>query len=364
MKIQEHGRFLTGIILYMIRKENTLISIKAITSSFLAIAFCFSLSVSGSAERLESIGNELYSDHEGFDTLSLTQAEYENLLSINHVGVTTNAYVNDSIELSDIQIIEEICKVHIATSRAYVRDPDNYSKTTFFSPEANDNQLVKNHISQYDYLNSLYEAKDWTVYSDNLSFSEYNVEINGDYANASIVEEYSYDINNGFDELCWLSREYSITLRKSLGNWYITCITTDSPIERKEIDIEVQIALIDHPVEAPSILDDLSTHSNIVPMSSSLYSWLYNAEDAIEYAKTYYKNANPLFGKNDSDCQNFVSQCVWAGLGGTSISDVPCVSYDLVGHNATNLWCHNQYSNYYSNYKYNWAWDNVVGFFT
>lgn len=108
MKIQEHGRFLTGIILYMIRKENTMISIKAITSSFLAIAFCFSLSVSGSAERLESIGNELYSDHEGFDTLSLTQAEYENLVSINHVGVTTNAYVNDSIELSDIQMILQL----------------------------------------------------------------------------------------------------------------------------------------------------------------------------------------------------------------------------------------------------------------
>ena len=47
-----------------------------------------------------------------------------------------NAYNSNSAAISDMQIIEEICKVHIATSRAFVRDPDNYSKTTFFSSEA------------------------------------------------------------------------------------------------------------------------------------------------------------------------------------------------------------------------------------
>lgn len=340
-----------------------MINFKAITSTILTAAFCLVLSVSGAAEQSSDLGNEQYADTDSFDTLSLTQTEYENLVSDKLIGAAVNSYDSGSAELSDMQIIEEICKVHIATSRAFVRDPDNYSKTTFFSPEAGENQLVKNHVSQYDYLNALYEAKGWTFYSDSLSFSGFEVEINGDYANASIVEEYSYDIDNGFDELCWLSREYSIALRKSSGNWYITCITTDSLIEREEIDVEAQIALLNQPVEATGICDDSNIEHNAAPMSSNLYSWIYNVDDAVDYAQNYFNGTNQLFGQSGADCQNFASQCVWAGLGGTSATDVPCVSYDLVGHSAPNLWCHNQYSDYYSNYKLNWAWDNVVGFF-
>ena len=93
-------------------------------------------------------------------------------------------------------------------------------------------------------MNALYEAKDWALRSDRLSFSGFQAEIYGDYAIAGIVEEYSYDIDNGFDEVCWLSREYSVNLHKSLGNWYITCITTDSPIEKEEIDVEAEMAFL------------------------------------------------------------------------------------------------------------------------
>ncbi len=275
-----------------------------------------------------------------------------------------NAYNSNSTAISDMQIIEEICKVHIATSRAFVRDPDNYSKTTFFSSEAGENQLGKNHVSQYDYLNALYEAKDWALRSDRLSFSGFQAEIDGDYAIAGIVEEYSYDIDNGFDEVCWLSREYSVNLHKSLGNWYITCITTDSPIEKAEIDVEAEMAFLSQTIETTDEFDDPDINNAITPMSSSLYTWKYNVDDAVEYAETYYKDANSLFGENEADCQNFVSQCVWAGLGGTTTKSAPCVSTDMVGKQSNKIWCHNQFSSYYTNdYRYNWAWDNVVGFF-
>ncbi len=344
-----------------------MINFKAITSTILAAALCATLSVSAAAEQPSMI--EQLEDTEGFDTLSLMQAEYENLVSDRISGSAANSYGSDPAAISDMQIIEEICKVHIATSRAYVRDPGSYSTTTFFSPEAGENQLVKNHVSQYKYLNALYKANGWTFYSDSLSFSGFKAEIDGDNAHASIVEEYSYDIDNGFDNLSWLSREYSIDLRKSSGNWYITCISTDSPIESEEIDVEAQIALLNQPVESTGLPDDPDMECDIAPASSNLYSWIYNASDAIDYAATYYDGWNPLFSYNitedgEVDCQNFVSQCIWAGLGGTSETDIPCVSTALVGDNAPNVWCNCQYSTYYSDdYRLNWAWDNVIGFF-
>lgn len=349
-------------VITIIREEKTMINLKTIISTVLAAAFCIIPSAPAAAEQPLETGIERYADTDGFDTLSFTQTEYEGLVSGMISDGTANAYCN-SAAISDMQIIEEICKVHIATSRAFVRDPDSYSKTTFFSPEAGEKQLVKNHVSQYDYLNALYEAKGWTFRSDRLSFSGFQAEIDGDYANASIVEEYSYDIDNGFDKMCWLSREYSVNLHKSLGNWYITCITTDSPIEKEEIDVEAEMAFLSQTTETTGEFDDLDINNATVPMSSSLYTWKYNADDAVEYAETYYKDANPLFGENDADCQNFVSQCVWAGLGGTKVKSAPSVSIDMVGKESNKIWCHNQFSSCYSDYRYNWAWDNVVGFF-
>ncbi len=198
--------------------------------------------VSSAAERPSTI--EQLKDTEGFDTLSMTQSEYENLVA---------DMISDPA-ISDTQIIEEICRVHIATSRAYVRDPGSYSTTTFFSPEAGENQLVKNHVLQYEYLNALYKSNGWTFYSDCLSFSEFKAEIDGDNAHASIVEEYAYDIDNGFDMLSQLSREYSIDLRKSSGNWYITCISTDSMIESTG-NLEAAIALLNQTVESAGLSD-------------------------------------------------------------------------------------------------------------
>ncbi len=203
-----------------------------------------SKSVSLTAERPSAI--EQLEDTEGFDTLSLTQEEYESLVS---------DMISGSAAISDMQVIEEICKVHIATSRAYVRDPGSYSTATFFSPESGENQFVINHVSQYEYLTALYKAYGWTIYSDILSFSGFKAEIDGDNAHASIVENYSYDFDNGFDMLSQLSREYSIDLRKSSGNWYITCISTDSLIENSG-DLEAQIALLNQTVESAGLSDD------------------------------------------------------------------------------------------------------------
>ena len=45
----------------------------------------------------------------------------------------------------------------------------------------------------------------------------------------------------------------------------------------------------------------------------------YNRTDAVNYAISYAYNYNTNFGSYSADCQNFASQCVWCGYGGTIV---------------------------------------------
>lgn len=45
----------------------------------------------------------------------------------------------------------------------------------------------------------------------------------------------------------------------------------------------------------------------------------YNRTDAVNYATTYWSSYNSSFGSFSADCQNFASQCVWCGYGGTTV---------------------------------------------
>ena len=101
--------------------------------------------------------------------------------------------------------------------------------------------------------------------------------------------------------------------------------------------------------------------------ATALYRWEYSVPDAVAYAVAHVTDtSNSVFGfTTGSNCQNFASQCVWAGLGGagTSTSARPAVSQYLSGANAPNLWQRNQYTSYYGDsYWLNWTWDNTCGF--
>lgn len=95
----------------------------------------------------------------------------------------------------------------------------------------------------------------------------------------------------------------------------------------------------------------------------------YSPSAAVRYAAKYYNKTNSLFGASAANCQNFASQCVWAGLlsgcggSGTSTTAFPAVSTAWTGSDSENVWCRNQYTTYYGGSDWlNWAWDNVNGF--
>ena len=65
-------------------------------------------------------------------------------------------------------------------------------------------------------------------------------------------------------------------------------------------------------IEAENMVFDSS-------MVSNRSSITYDRTTAVNYATTYYSSYNSSFGSFSGDCQNFASQCVWAGYGGTNV---------------------------------------------
>lgn len=298
-----------------------------------------------------------------FDTLTLSQADYQNMR------------INMARGIDDTAQIDNICKAFIASSRAYVRKPEAYSSKVFTSSISDNSQLSQQlqfRQSEYDYLSALYDEMGWTITSDNIEFDSSTITIDGNIATATVVESYTYFITDGFSDESFRRREYTFTLSNINNSWKIIGITTNDPWETNDsfdyASIDVKQQLLDASYSIPAESDDLMDEKeyDIETTATTLYQWTYDTSKAVEYAKNHYSDtSNTVFGFTEgNDCQNFSSQCVWAGLGGsgTSTTSLPAVSTSRVGSDAFNVWCRNQCTTYYSDYYLNWPWDNVKGF--
>ena len=297
----------------------------------------------------------------GFDTLDFSQAQYQ--------GVTQSARRSSSDELQ----IETICKAYLAASRAYVRMPASYSNDAFVAAANKSSAEIAYRNSEYDYLAALYKTLGWEITSDNLVFDSFTADVDVSSATATVVESYTYYVTDGFGDESFRRREYTFDLAKGAKEWSIVGVRTNDPWELDEdfvyeaLDVEAaisaQLEQMQKRTEAPIIEDEKASEAE---PKASLNKWTYDTSAAVSYAASHYKDtSNSTFGfTTGNNCQNFSSQCVWAGLGGSGSSTTarPAVPTSRVGTGAFNVWCRNQSTTYYSEFYYNWAWDNVRGF--
>jgi len=165
-------------------------------------------------------------------------------------------------------------------------------------------------LSEYEYQSAINKALGWTILRDEISFSDFEAIVKDNTACATIVESYTYS----------------------------------------KLEPKVEI----YPKQQESSIQ------------STMHSWTYNIAHAVSYAERNYNvtSGSPFGYSPGENCQNFASQCVWAGLGsGTGITALPAVSRQRAGSNARNVWCRNQSTTHYSSWWFNWAWDNVRSFF-
>lgn len=302
----------------------------------------------------------------GFDTLDYTQEEY---LSQN-VGLRAR-------NVDSGEQIERLIVGFLASTKAYVRSPEQYNNgVEFVSDNAMSLSSIEYRLSETEYKRALNDAMGWEITSDNISFDNFIVNINGKDASASIVEDYTYNITDGFDSESFRRREYSFDLKQGETGWEIVSVRTNDPWEVEDNFSYTPIAVESRVTEVlaePQVIysaDLVEEEEGIVPTATSLKKWTYSSSDAVDYAVAHYKDSSSkdnIFGfTKGNDCQNFASQCVWAGLGGSgsSTSARPAVSASVAGSDGPNLWHRNNATTCYESNTYwlNWTWDNVRGF--
>ncbi len=304
-------------------------------------------------------------EENGYDTLSKTYEEYISLLNVSTRSLTDNE-----------KIIEKTCEAFLSICRASVRSND-YQPSELIDNLSINSDKNKYRLSEYKYLSNLLIATEREIVYDTISFDKFKCEIDDNNATASVVENYSYFINDDFNELSHQTREYYFKLKKIDGSWLICEVATNDPREDENFDYNTKFSVSDVLAEPKgTITTDRDEKSNDSVTFATRYRWEYNTDVAVEYAKLYYNatnssNCNPLFGFSSANCQNFASQCVWAGLIGdldsalsrTSYKGIPAVYSSSSNPSITNLWCRYQSSSAHMHgTEQKSSWDQCTGF--
>lgn len=196
-----------------------------------------------------------------------------------------------------------------------------------------------------------------------------DVTIQSDSGTASVTELSKY-ITNKSTLISESITEYTVKLSKVDGSWNISQLSSDDEYDQSLESVDYDL------VKYTKVTDNgmgevLATAP--VPQLRSSATYVYpNDSNTKIYALTYALNYNSRFpdyvnnanGPDDVDCQNFASQAIWYGLGGTNTStainnkDFPMLDN---GSSASD-WD----SWYHSGTKYDtpstWAWTNVANF--
>ena len=283
--------------------------------------------------------------------------------------------------------IQSTCELFISSIYASRRD-SNYDCTAFTTQTDNleeMNDTIAYIMSQNQYQREIADYCNYNIVSDAISFNDFNATVTGDLCNAEIAVHYTYEMTGEFNGTFYMNCMYFLTLEKQNDCWRIVSAKTSMPNEQGDdftygafnAHAAAVSVVRDHDAGAAeeelvavtdSTVKSKSSKAEIKGPAYSYKTTSYSPTSAINYASNYYNQTNSLFGASGQNCQNFASQCVWAGLrsgcngSGTSTTEFPAVSTSWSGSNAANVWCRNQCSTYYSNYTLNWAWDNVNGF--
>ena len=177
-------------------------------------------------------------------------------------------------------------------------------------------------VKLFEYEKQMRDDNSADISNEKFEYTINSITITGDKATAKCYEQYEYTYKN---DPVRSSRgiEYQITFVKKDNKWEIVDITTNNELERlvaQTGDVSGKYISdfdIDEEVEEES-----KDFASTTAVNGTTHE--YNRSAAAQYALDYSASSdgtdayNSKFPHFDADCQNFVSQCVWFGLGGTN----------------------------------------------
>lgn len=183
-------------------------------------------------------------------------------------------------------------------------------------------------VKLFEYEKQMRDDNSADISNEKFEYTINSITITGDKATAKCYEQYEYTYKN---DPVRSSRgiEYQITFVKKDNKWEIVDITTNNELERLVAQTGGVSGKYTFDFDIDEEVEEETNNSGSAKAVSAV-THDYNRTNAAEYALQYsdsthtnsatsaYNSKFPQFAPND--CQNFVSQCVWAGLGGSNTS--------------------------------------------
>lgn len=194
--------------------------------------------------------------------------------------------------------------------------------------------LHQKSVAFYGHINEM-EGITYKYFSP--SYEVVDNSIDGNLATVNVYETLDFQYSD-CDEPSMMITHYFVSLVKHDDNWLVMAVESDDlfyQIYRESgFDLQAEIADVDAAymrndefaaeVSSSSVKDATQT----APLAASNTDRTYIPQNAVNYALTYstsgddgnktpsYKNTK--FYWTSSSCQLFVSQCLWAGFGGSN----------------------------------------------
>lgn len=191
-----------------------------------------------------------------------------------------------------------------------------------------DDKNIENDSSfdLFEYEKQIRDDNYSDISDEKLSYTINSIAVTGNTAKVKVYEQYEYTYKND-PERSSRGIEYQITFSQKDNKWEMLDISTNNELETliAEAGNSSEKYIFDFDIEEEADEENTENDARATTAASGT-THEYNRADAAAYALKYsdsthtssatsaYNSKFPQFAP--SDCQNFVSQCVWAGLGG------------------------------------------------
>lgn len=198
-------------------------------------------------------------------------------------------------------------------------------------------------LKVFEYERLIRQNRSAFIANDSFKIYIEEININGNEACILASEYYEYENIPGDNDISSRCPSYSIKCVKGDSDWKIESITVGNEISfivncvESIFDVATLFDFTEDVPKSDPTIDAahreremglmLELNQNNTRSTNAIH--YYSGVASVAYASTYSSNANNTSSYNsnflnyfssDSDCQNFVSQCIWAGFYGTNTS--------------------------------------------
>lgn len=286
---------------------------------------------------------------------------------INLVEKYLESSANDSFMYQSNDLVSNtVDALTIQQKKDIALDSDILHQIKSILPSENNEPLIKDsslkpYQNKTEYFKHVRQKQGISRRDFSVDYQFNKVDIQGTFAKATVSELISFYYSD-CDEPTYIGTEYEVYLVNIEDHWYIYDMysddESDSLFKDENFNLDKALQEYDSISEYPTDGITQEVDGRICALQSNVTNYrAFNRESAARYAYTYTTGGstnqtsyyNSLFNSYNADCQNFASQCVWAGFGGDNTSSSisgAVIPMDNVG---TNRWYANPTATY-------WAW--------